>query len=74
MARPAASTSRNVVSAFGALAGLTSTATRAASGTNSCRSSKRFATNSLLRKLMPVALPTWVVEAGDETSLDGIPA
>jgi hypothetical protein len=36
----------NVISVFLALSGLTSTATRVAAGTNSCRSSSRFAANS----------------------------
>ena len=57
MPRTAVSRSRNVVSMAVASAGLTSTATRAAAGTSSCRSSSRFAVNSPLRKLMPVALP-----------------
>src|SRR5262249_13760139 len=46
MARAAGSTSFNVISVPLALSGLTSTATRVAAGTNSCRSSSRFAANS----------------------------
>ena len=57
MARAAASTSLNVTSVFGALAGLTSTATLVVAGTSSRRSSSRFATNSPTKKLIPVALP-----------------
>ena len=49
------STSLNVVSAVVALAGLTSTATRAAPGTSSRRSSSRFAANSAVKKLTPVS-------------------
>ena len=44
-------------SALEALAGLTSTATRTAFGTRSCRSRSRLATTSLKKSLMPVALP-----------------
>src|SRR5262249_35056185 len=40
------SASFNVISVILALSGLTSTATRVATGTNSCRSSRRFAANS----------------------------
>src|SRR5262245_62633368 len=57
MARAAGCTSLNVISVFGALAGLTRTATRVAAGTSSRRSSSRFATNSPAKKLIPVALP-----------------
>jgi len=57
MARAAGSTSLNVISVFGALAGLTSTATRVAAGTISRRSSSRFATNSVVKILIPVRLP-----------------
>ena len=46
MARAAGSTSLNVVSAFRAAAGLTSTATELAAGTNSRRASSRFAADS----------------------------
>ena len=42
---------------FAALAGLTSTAIRAAVGTSSRRSSSRFATSSVPTKLIPVRLP-----------------
>src|SRR5215467_13067339 len=55
MARAAASTSLNMVS--GTKLGLTSTATRLAAGTNSRRSSSRFAANSSVRRLMPVRFP-----------------
>src|SRR5262249_6053141 len=56
-ARAASGISRNVVSAIVALAGLTSTAIRTALGTKSCKSPNRLATNSDVKKLMPVALP-----------------
>src|SRR6476660_9831150 len=56
MAPAACSTSRNVVSAATALAGLTSAATRVAAGTNSRSSPNCFAANSRLRKLIPVRL------------------
>ena len=39
------------------LAGLTKTATRDARGTSSCKSANCFATNSVLKKLIPVRLP-----------------
>src|SRR5215471_12280544 len=56
IARAAVSTSRTVGLAFAGLAGLTSSATRTAFGMSSRRSSSRFATNSAMKKLMPVAL------------------
>src|SRR5215831_7911252 len=40
-----------------ALVGLTSTATRAAAGSRSRKSPRRFATTSAVKKLIPVALP-----------------
>ena len=56
MVRAADSASLDVVSEVGP-AGLTSTQTRVAAGTSSRKSSSRFATNSALRKLIPVRLP-----------------
>src|SRR5262249_51846356 len=47
---------------------LTSTATRTARGSSSCSRSSRFATNSLLKKLIP-ARPD---KAGDETKPDRV--
>ena len=55
--RAAASTSLTINSATFGLAGLTSTATRAAAGTSERRSSSRFAPNSVVKKLIPVRLP-----------------
>src|SRR4029077_16951344 len=57
IARPAVSASFTANSARAGLAGLTNIATRAAAGTSSRRSSSRFATNSPVKKLMPVKLP-----------------
>src|SRR5262245_2031613 len=57
MVRAASGTARNVVSALGPLAGLTSTATRVALGTSSCSRPSRLDTSSWEKKLMPVALP-----------------
>ena len=54
-----------------ALAGLTSTATRVAAGTSSRRSSSRFATNSSLKKLMPVRLPPGRARLATRPSLTG---
>jgi hypothetical protein len=71
MARAADSTSLNVVSVFVALAGLTSTATRVAAGTRSRSISSRFATNSPLRKLIPVALPPGRARLATRPSLTG---
>ena len=66
--------SRNVTSAVQGWSGLTSTATRAAPGTSSCRSSSRFAVNSAARKLIPVTLPPGRARAGDKTKLDRVVA
>ena len=71
MMRAAASTSLTVVSVFPALVGLTSTATRAAPGTSSRKSSSRFATNSPLKKLIPVALPPGRAKLATRPSLTG---
>ena len=71
-ARAAASNLSNVVSVAVALAGLTSTATRAAPGTSSRRSSSRFAANSWLKKLIPVSIAARPGEAGDKTELDRV--
>ena len=72
MARAAASTSLNVVSAFAALAGLTSTATRVAAGTSSRRSSSRFAVNSPTEKIDPCQVAARPGEAGDKTKPDRV--
>jgi hypothetical protein len=56
-APPTSHTTRNVDSALGPLAGLMSTATRMALGTRSRRSRICLATTSLVKILMPVALP-----------------
>jgi hypothetical protein len=53
------------------LAGLTSTATQAAPGTSSRKSSSRFAANSLLRKLTPVRLPPGRARLATRPSLTG---
>src|SRR5262249_22760889 len=71
MARAAACTSLTVVSVIAASAGLTSTATRAAAGTSSRKSSSRFAANSVLRKLMPVRLPPGRARLATRPSLTG---
>jgi len=62
---------RNVVSAIGALAGLTSTATRAALGTNSRRSPSRLATTSAVKKLIPVRFPPGRARLATRPSLTG---
>ena len=71
MVRAAGSTSRNVVSVFVVLAGLTSTPTRVAVGTSSRSSSSRFAVNSVLRKLIPVRLPLGRAWLATRPSLTG---
>ena len=72
MARAAAScTSLNVGLGIRALAGLTSTAMRAAAGTSSRSSSSRFAANSALRKLIPVTLPPGRARLATRPSLTG---
>ena len=53
------------------MAGLTSTATRTALGTNSCRSASRFAANSLEKKLIPVRLPPGRARLATRPSLTG---
>ena len=72
--RTAGSRSRNTVAVAVASAGFTSTATRAAVGTSSCRSSSRFAVNSPLTKLMPVALPPGRERLAKKSKLDRISA
>src|SRR5262249_8322282 len=67
----AGSTSLNVVSVVVTLAGLTSTATRSADGTNSRRSNSRFAVNSALKKLVPVRLPPGRARLATSPSLTG---
>src|SRR5262245_24605323 len=71
MARVAVSAALKVASAFVALAGLMSTATRVAAGTSSRRISSPFATNSTLRKLMPVRLPPGRARLATSPSLTG---
>ena len=71
MARAASGAARNVVSAVATLAGLTSTAIRAAFGTSSCRSPSRLATSSWTKKLMPVALPPGRLKLATRPSLTG---
>ena len=61
----------HVISAFVALAGLTSTATRVAAGTSSRRSSSRFAVNSVTKKLIPVKLPPGRARLATRPSLTG---
>src|SRR5262245_53922541 len=72
MARAASGSSRSVASAVGAFAGLTSTATRTAFGTSSCRRLNRLATISLTKKLMPVALPPGLGKTADQTNLNWV--
>src|SRR5262249_41211306 len=72
MAPAAACTSLNVVSVVVALAGLTSTAIRAAPGTISRRNSSRFAVNSPLKRLIPVRLPPGRARLAN-TEFDRIP-
>src|SRR5262245_41434038 len=55
--RAAASSSLVIVSARAVLAGLTSSATMVAVGTNSCSSSSRFAATSTFKVTTPVRLP-----------------
>src|SRR5450432_3006937 len=71
MTRAASRTPLKVVSVFVLLAGLTSTATRTALGIRSCRSPSRFATTSLVKKLMPVALPPGRERLATRPSLTG---
>src|SRR6516165_1620471 len=71
MARAADCTSRNVGSLLAAFAGLTSTATRVVAGTSSCRSSNRFAINSALKILIPVALPPGRARLATRPTLTG---
>ena len=69
MARAAGSRSFKTASVLVALAGLTSTATRVAPGTNSCRSSSRFATSS---KIGPRRVAGGAGKAGDQTEPDRV--
>src|SRR5262245_13928535 len=71
LARAADSTSLNVDSVLVAWVGLMSTATRAAPGTSSRRSSSRFAVNSPTRKLTPVKLPPGRARLATRPSLTG---
>jgi hypothetical protein len=70
MVRAAASTFR-IVDPKSGLVGLTSTATRAAAGSNSCRSSSRFVANSSAKKLTPVRLPPGRARLATKPSLTG---
>src|SRR5262245_9705361 len=70
-ARAAASTSLSVDDAVVALVGLTSTATRAAAGSTSRKSPRRFATTSAVKKLIPVALPPGRARLATRPSLTG---
>src|SRR6516165_5222527 len=71
MARAAVVTSFSVDSVLVALAGLTSTVTRAAAGTNSRRRFSRFAPTSAVKKLIPVALPPGRERLATRPSLTG---
>src|SRR5215475_9402907 len=71
MARAAAGTSLNVDSVLVAVAGLTSTLTRAAAGTSSRRRSSRFAVTSAAKILIPVALPPGLARLATRPSLTG---
>ena len=71
MAPAAASTSRNVASVIDAWAGLTSTAMRAAPGTNSRNSPSRLAARSAAKKLTPVRLPPGRAKLETKPSLTG---
>src|SRR5262245_43623737 len=70
MARAASSASFSAASILPVL-GLTSTASRVAAGTSSRRSSSRFATNSALRKLIPVRLPPGRARLATKPTLTG---
>src|SRR5262245_46654292 len=63
--------SRSVASAVGALAGLTSTATRAALGTRSRKSPSRLVATSATKKLIPVALPPGRARLATRPNLTG---
>src|SRR5262245_28884025 len=69
--RAAVATSFKVDSVLVALAGLTSTATRAAAGTSSRKRSSRLAPTSAVRKLIPVALPPSRARLATRPSLTG---
>ena len=60
-------TSLNVASVIAALTGLTSTATRAAAGTSSRRSSSRLATNSTVKIIDTCQVAARPGKAGDKT-------
>ena len=72
MARAASGTSRNMVSATGALAGLITTAIRTALGNSSCSSPSRLATTSLEEKIDPRRVSVWPRNTGDKTQLDRV--
>src|SRR5262249_8295630 len=71
MARAAAVTSRNVDSVLVGLVGLTSTATRVAAGIRSRSKVRRFAANSAVKKLIPVAFPPGRARLTARPSLTG---
>src|SRR6516162_3555662 len=71
MARAASGMSLKMASAIGGLAGLTSTAIRAALGTRSWKSPSRLAATSLVKKLMPVALPPGRARLATRPSVTG---
>src|SRR4051794_20729367 len=70
MERAAGSKSRKVFSALVPV-GLTRTATRLAAGTSSRKGSRRFATSSELKKLMPVRLPPGCERLATRPNLTG---
>src|SRR5215467_13859710 len=72
MARAAASTSLSARSVISALAGLTSTATRAAAGTNSRRSSQPLGRQLARQEINPSHVATGAGEAGDKAKPDRI--
>src|SRR5215469_12917694 len=71
MARAADSTPCNVGSAIVLVVGSTSTATRAAAGSNSRNRASRFATNSVPKIFTPVRLPSGRARLATRPSLTG---
>ena len=72
MARAAASTSRNVVSVFAALAGLTSTATRAGCGHQLAQEFQPLCHQLATEKIDPRQVAARPGEAGDKTEPDRV--
>src|SRR4051794_16606099 len=70
--RAASGTSRSVVSAVEALAGLTNTAILTALGTRSCSSPSRLAATSWPKKIDAGRIAARSGNAGDQTKLDGV--